>query len=258
MPESTAAAPAASTTEGAAAVTTTDPADSAAGTAAAPAAGAGGTTTTPAASDKPAADGGAPAPKPAAPAPDSPEGKAAAEAAALAEKTAAREAAIKAGVLEVAPEKYEPFKMPENVTVDQKSLEDFMPVAKELGLSQTSAQKIIDTYATKILPGLAAQHAEAIAAQDKSWVDTIKADKEIGGEKFAENMEFVKTTLNRFATPGLVKYLNDTRLGNHPELVRVFYKIGKSMTEDSVAGAGAGGAGEKDAASVLYPDMKTQ
>lgn len=191
-----------------------------------------------------------------APAPGSPEAIEAEKAAADAVKAAARDAAIKAGVLEVAPDKYADFKMPDGVTVDAKLLTDFQPVLKELGLPQAAAQKVVDFYASKVLPHLAATQTAAIEAQSKAWETAAKADKEIGGDKFAENLEVAKTTLSKFGSPELVKLLNESRLGNHPEVVRFFHKVGRAMGEDNIGGLGGGGASGKDAASILYPDMK--
>src|SRR5262245_60440079 len=58
-----------------------------------------------------------------------------------------------------APEKYE-FKAPEGVTLDTGLVNDFTPLAKELGMSQDAAQKVVDLYASKVLPRLATAQQE--------------------------------------------------------------------------------------------------
>ena len=59
-----------------------------------------------------------------------------------------------------------------------------------------------------------------------------------------------------FATPELKKALNETGFGNHPELVRLFVKIGKSLSEDSFTTKGADEQHAKtDTAKTLFPTL---
>lgn len=254
MADQPAAAPATASPDAGAAPAVTAPAAPAA--AAAPAVAPVTPVVAPAALAVPAAPAAPAAPAPAAGSPEAIAAEKAATEAAATAKAAARDVAIKAGVLEVAPEKYEDFKMPDGVTVDAKILTEFQPVLKELGLPQAAAQKVVDFYASKVLPHLAQAQTDAVKAQDESWTKAVKEDKELGGDKLNENLEIAKTTLTKFGSPELVKLLNASRLGNHPEVVRLFNKIGRAMQEDSISGAGGGGAATKDAASILYPDMK--
>ncbi|MEI6907818.1 peptidase, partial [Klebsiella pneumoniae] len=53
-----------------------------------------------------------------------------------------------------------------------------------------------------------------------------------------------------FGTPELKEYLNGTGLGNHPELVKAFIKVGKAMSEDGMVTGKEGG--QRSAAEVLY------
>lgn len=78
----------------------------------------------------------------------------------------------------------------------------------------------------------------------------VRADKEIGGDKLTANIGMAQKALDQFGTPELRTYLEQTGLGNHPDLVRCFMKIGKSMGEDSMVMAGNGG--QRSAAEVLY------
>lgn len=145
----------------------------------------------------------------------------------------------------VVPEKYE-FKAPEGVEqLDPQALAVFEPIAKELGLSQEQAQKLVDIY-----PQIQQQQAEAWSKQVTDWGDQVKADKEIGGDKFTANVGQAQKTLDQFGTPALREYLEQSGLGNHPELVRIFAKVGKAMTEDSMVMPNSGG--QLSAADVLY------
>ena len=83
-------------------------------------------------------------------------------------------------------------------------------------------------------PAIAERQQAALQAMTSEWAETSKADKEFGGEKLGENLAIAKTALDKFATPEFTKLLNDTGLGNHPEVLRVFYRAGKAISADTV------------------------
>ncbi|HHI1671713.1 TPA: peptidase [Klebsiella quasipneumoniae] len=147
-----------------------------------------------------------------------------------------------------APEKYE-FTAAEGVDLDTEALKDFEPVARELNLTNEQAQKLVDAY-PKILAGVQQRQAEAWQAQTEEWAATVKADKEIGGDKLTANLGVAQRALDTFGTPELKEYLNGTGLGNHPELVKAFVKVGKAMSEDGVVTGKE--SGQRSAAEVLY------
>ena len=151
-----------------------------------------------------------------------------------------------------APEKYE-FKAPDGVVVDDTTIKSFSEVAKDLNLPQEAAQKILD----KVGPAMAQRQAEVIANLNTQWVEGVRSDKEIGGDKLQENLAVAKKAMDTFGTPELRTLLNESRLGNHPEIIRVFYRAGKSISEDKfVAGGGGRPNGSKDAAKSLYPNQQ--
>lgn len=150
-----------------------------------------------------------------------------------------------------APEKYE-FKAPEGTQFNEQVLTAYSEVAKELNLPQEAAQKVLD----KVAPVIAASQLEAIKTVQNEWIASTKADKEFGGEKIDANIAVAKKALDTFGTPALVKLLNETGLGNHPEMIRAFYRAGKAISEDKHVSGSAAPGGRKDAASVLYPNQQ--
>ncbi|EIL3147488.1 peptidase [Escherichia coli] len=147
-----------------------------------------------------------------------------------------------------APEKYE-FQVAEGVELDTEALKDFEPVARELNLTNEQAQKLVDAY-PKILAGVQQRQAEAWQKTTEQWAADVKADKEIGGDKLISNLSAAQRALDQFGTPELKEYLNTTGLGNHPDLVKTFVKIGKAMSEDGMVTGG--NEGQRSAAEVLY------
>ncbi|EBZ4662830.1 peptidase [Salmonella enterica subsp. enterica serovar Bovismorbificans] len=149
---------------------------------------------------------------------------------------------------EGAPEKYE-FQAAEGVELDAEALKDFEPVARELNLTNEQAQKLVDTY-PKILEGVQHRQMEAWQKTTEQWAADVKADKEIGGDKLTSNLSAAQRALDQFGTPELKEYLNTTGLGNHPDLVKTFVKIGKAMSEDGMVDGS--NQGQRSAAEVLY------
>lgn len=130
------------------------------------------------------------------------------------------------------------LKVPDGVQVDTASLDAFKAVAKESGIKGEQAQKILDVYVKA--------QAEAAKKADEAWEKTVtgwesqlKADKDIGGTNFDANIGKARKALDKYGTPELKKYLYESGLGNHPELVRAFVKVGAAISEDTVAGGAA-------------------
>jgi uncharacterized protein (DUF4415 family) len=130
-----------------------------------------------------------------------------------------------------APEKYEAFKTPEGIQIDQAVLERFSPLAKELGLTQEAAQKLIDFQSEYALHAQKTEQA-AWDQMQTDWVNAAKTDKEIGGPAFNENVGYASKAIKQFGTAELKAAMDATGVGNHPEFIRVFAKIGKAMSED--------------------------
>lgn len=176
------------------------------------------------------------------------EADAAAAAAATAAVTAAAEGAKpKEGEKPVgAPEKYE-FVAPEGVTLDADLMPDFESFARELNLPQDKAQKLVDMGA-KIVQ----KQQEAVLAMGNQWAETAKTDKEFGGDKLTESMIVAKRTLDTYGTPELRDLLNHSRMGNHPEMIRLFFRVGATLTEDKTTRQSSPAAQAKSAADTLY------
>lgn len=151
-----------------------------------------------------------------------------------------------------APEKYGEFKAPEGLVLDKAVIGEFEGLARELDLSQDNAQKIIDRIGPRLAQRQADQIKDAIETAQKQWVDAAKTDKEYGGDQFDNSISISRKAIEAFGTPELKQLLNDSGLGNHPEMIRFCLRIGKKISEDThVAPSGANQA-EKTPAQKLY------
>ncbi len=151
-----------------------------------------------------------------------------------------------------APEKYE-FTMPEGVELDEKALEKFEPLMREADLSQEQAQKLAEVYAEQRAVDVQEAQEAAVAQweqQKSDWVNDLKSDSDFGGANFDRNVETAKLAMQQFGSDELKATLNETGLGNHPEIVKLFHKIGTAISEDSFSHGSDGS--QPQGAQALY------
>lgn len=148
-----------------------------------------------------------------------------------------------------APEGDYEFEMPEGVEVDKTMLDAFVLVAKELDLSVPGAQKLVSMYIEKVQPAIAEAMVKGIeadvenqkaqfAADTKAMIaEDAKAEKAEDRVFAGDNVEAVMRTsaraLDRFGGSELRQLLDASGLGNHPDVVKFTYKIGKLIGEDN-------------------------
>jgi len=150
----------------------------------------------------------------------------------------------------VAPESYE-FKAAEGRELDSDVTSAFTEVARELNMPQDEAQKVID----KMAPVLEARTAKMLEAATAEWGNAAKTDKEFGGDKFDESLATATAFLKQFGTPEMSQLLHQSGLGNHPEVIRLFYRAGKSISQDKVVAGKASSSSGSDFPTQMFPGM---
>lgn len=151
-----------------------------------------------------------------------------------------------------APESYEAFIVPDGMKVDEAVLGEFAPLAKDLNLSQNQAQKLVDMYTEKVLPGIMQAQTDAWAKTRAEWADQAKTDPVIGGEKFQANLGEAKRAYNTFATPELKAVMEQHGMGDHPEVIKLFFNLSKAMREDTIILPGSQPGQKKSPADILF------
>ena len=63
----------------------------------------------------------------------------------------------------------------------------------------------------------------------RRWMAQSANDNEFGGVNFRRNLELARTVIQRYGTKELVDLLERTRMGSHPEVIRLFWRIGKAL-----------------------------
>lgn len=143
-----------------------------------------------------------------------------------------------------APESYD-LKTPDGIDVDTEAFAEF---AKDADLTQDQAQKLLEKMATA---SLARQNA-AMEQTRQQWASDAKSDKEFGGEKLPENLGVARKAMDQFGSPELKLLLEQSGLGDHPEIIRFFFRAGKAISEDRVVTSSS--RGQAFDARSLYPN----
>lgn len=154
---------------------------------------------------------------------------------------------------EGAPEQYEEFKFEEGKALSEDMAADVKAIAKELNLPQAQAQKLADLALKRSETAQTAQ-AEALEKARTEWADSARADKEFGGDQFDANLATAKKALDAFGTPELRSMLNESGLGNHPEVIRFMVRAGKAISGDRIV-TGAASTAPADPAKRLFPNQ---
>lgn len=155
-----------------------------------------------------------------------------------------------------APEKYEPFTLPDGVKIAAEAEAKIVATAKEFGLPQEGAQKLVNA-AIELNKSFATQMDTKIADIRKEWETSSRTDKEFGGDNFDVNLAIANTAVRAFGSPAFKQLLKDSGVGSHPEFIRTFLNIGKSISQDTIVGSNDGTAAAEAgsftaAASKLY------
>jgi hypothetical protein len=149
-----------------------------------------------------------------------------------------------------APAEYQPFTLPEGMPLDQDALDSFLPLARDLGLSQEAAQRAVSLHAETLRKGAEAQRQE-MDRQAAAWSQALKADRDFGGRAFESNVALARSALSRFGSPDLTEALVAYGLGNHPGFVKFCHRIGQALSEDRYLPGGSA-ASPRDPAEIFY------
>lgn len=95
-------------------------------------------------------------------------------------------------------------------------------VARELGLSQDKAQKMVSAVENA--------NNEFMYRTAKQWQEELKKDSEVGGDKFEQSMRTARSVFDKYATDKEFRnFLAATGITNHPDFIRMFVRIGNDM-----------------------------
>ncbi len=111
--------------------------------------------------------------------------------------------------------------VPEGVVVDDA----FKAIAKEIGLTNGGAEKLLGYAKTEIYDKIQAAQAESKSKLINEWETQTRND--FPGEK----LEIAKRAYQQLADENFRNFMDETGLGSNPSVVSMFYKLGTLMQE---------------------------
>lgn len=109
----------------------------------------------------------------------------------------------------------------EGRTLDPALIPALTPALKKAGVTASQFQEVAGAF-LEYSQGAPAKNLE----RD---LQTVAKDPVLGGANYGNTLAAVKVASEAFADPGYLKLMNDAGLANHPEVVRVFQRIGAAM-----------------------------
>lgn len=138
-----------------------------------------------------------------------------------------------------APETYE-LTPPEGFeALDPELMGEAEPVLRDLDLSNEQAQKLVPLVGKAILADRARTNAieqQKVADLRKGWSDAFEADPEIGGANRKATEQAAARFFDHYGLKpgeGLRQLLDDSGIGNHPDMIRVIARAGRDLAEGS-------------------------
>lgn len=157
------------------------------------------------------------------------------------------------GKVPVIPEKPEAYNLsvPEGYVAD--GLDNFKAFAHEHGLTEAQANKLLEFDNSRM--------QQAYKAQEQAETQAVESLKTEWGVNFKKNVTLAQRAVEKIGGPDLKKFLDESRLGNNPQLVKMFHKIGESISEDSLFTGGGNNVTERptmpDGSPMLrFPSME--
>lgn len=149
-----------------------------------------------------------------------------------------------------------------DVEIDPVLLEKATPVLKDVGLTNEQANKVA-SLVPEIQARIEQKQADDFAAMKAQWAKDAQADTEIGGANWKETQNLAAKALDKFIGPAVNdkgeknpfrQMLDDTGLGNHPEMIRAFRNVGAAIAEDGSMPRSDHAIQKKSREEELYPD----
>lgn len=173
---------------------------------------------------------------------------------------AAAEAEPKAEEPAIEPFNPEGLTAPEGITIDPEVFGKFSEIAKAAGISQPTAQALMDLYHS-VVSGQETKILDAWKTTREGWVTEVKADREVGGSNLEEVRRTVAKVLDNpdLTDPKFREALEVTGIGDNLAAVRTLYRWAKALTEGGpVNGDAISRRTPRSLAEVMYPNLNTE
>ena len=158
------------------------------------------------------------------------------------------------------PEKYDYSKYSEidGFGLDEELVEKFAQIAQKLDLSQYSAQMLLELAVEMSQKQAQTREKDEKNTQEETllaYQKMFKEDSELPDQNSSQIKEYMRiadSAYNEFASPTLKEIFKEKGLIYHPELIKMFYKLGEAMECDDLNFGGKPAQNELTPAQILY------
>ena len=146
----------------------------------------------------------------------------------------------------------------DDFALDEELLSKFKPIAQKLNLSQESVEILMDVALEM------SRKQRAVYEKDKDTKlkdDINKYDKmfkddsdlpDLNSREAKSYMQYANSAYSEFCSPKLKEFFESTGLNYHPEIIKLFHKIGELTTCDGVNYSGKPVIENLTPAQILY------
>ena len=132
--------------------------------------------------------------------------------------------------------------------ITKEMLAAFQKTAHSAGMNGEQFQQVVGWWNKMV-----ANEAQNRTVMMKSEITKLEQE---WGNQTKPNLEVAKKAFRQFATDEEVKFMEATGLGNSPAILKLFHRIGTSISEGKFIEGARNVAKPKGAAKSLYPGLK--
>ena len=145
-----------------------------------------------------------------------------------------------------APIKYDAFKLPDGIKLDDKELGKFTELAGKAQIPQDVAQSLVDLYVAERqndVTQAAANQRKVWDTLNDTWKTELRNDPELGGNRLETSLSLAKAVVEEYLFPAeqaeYMAHMRNNGMGNYKLHVKLLHNIGKAMNvfEDGIVPA---------------------
>lgn len=125
-----------------------------------------------------------------------------------------------------------------NEEVDDEFFKDYKEASYKAGVLPNQAQEMFNWYLDKAKNEVTSQDKEFQEGIESS-IRTLKTD---WGATYDSKVRAAQAAVNHFGDDKLREYLDSSGIGNDPSLIKVFSKIGETLSDDNFKGQSDSGS----------------
>ena len=150
----------------------------------------------------------------------------------------------------MAPAAYQ-FHVPEGYFLSDGMREELTKTAQQYGMTNDAANAMIQLH-LKQMEATAREMEAKASEQPAIYEREARQDPEFGGAKFEQSLSTAKAALANFGSAKLLELLDQTGLGNHPEMIRLLYRVGRAQKEGGYGGGAPVPTETRTRADIMY------